>query len=74
MTDPKIVTIALEGLENILKVGDTDAKATGAQNDMATYIFEADGLNRIEDLQHHSNHEIYEKFIKIWENYFLEDY
>mmetsp|Transcript_18497 Transcript_18497/g.27755 ORF Transcript_18497/g.27755 Transcript_18497/m.27755 type:complete len:546 (+) Transcript_18497:133-1770(+) len=74
VTDPKIVTIALEGLENILKVGEADAKATGMQNEMATYITEADGLNRIEDLQHHSNHEIYDKCIKILETYFgVED-
>lgn len=70
VTDPKIVTIALEGLENILKVGEADAKETGMNNDMATYIADADGLNRIEDLQHHSNQEIYDKCIKILEQYY----
>merc|ERR1712238_112311 len=43
VNDPKIVTIALEGLENI---------------------------NKIEDLQQHSNNDIYEKCIKILETYF----
>lgn len=70
VTDPKIVTKALEGLENILKKGDADAKATGAQNEMATNISKAGGEKRIEDLQHRSNHEIYEKCIKILETYF----
>lgn len=70
VSDPRIVTIALEGLENILKVGDQDAKATGSHNMMATYIAEADGLNKIEDLQHHSNNDIYDKAIKLLETYF----
>lgn len=74
VADPKIVTIALEGLENILKVGDQESKVTGQYNVMATYIAEADGLNKIEDLQQHSNTEIYEKCIKILETYFgIED-
>jgi importin subunit alpha-6/7 len=70
VSDPKIVTIALEGLENILKVGDEEAKATGTQNQMAVYVSEAEGLNKIEDLQQHSNNDIYDKCIKILENYF----
>ena len=32
VSDTKIVTIALEGLENILKVGEEDAAATNSQN------------------------------------------
>jgi importin subunit alpha-6/7 len=74
VSDPKIVTIALEGLENILKVGDEDAKNTGGQNPMAVFISEADGLNKIEELQQHSNNDIYERCIKILETYFgVED-
>jgi len=70
VNDPKIVTIALEGLENILKVGEEEAKATNGQNQMAVFISEAEGLNKIEDLQQHSNNDIYEKCIKILETYF----
>lgn len=73
VNDSKIVTIALEGLENILKVGEEDAKTTGV-NQMGTYISEAEGLNKIEELQQHSNNDIYEKCIKILETYFgVED-
>jgi importin subunit alpha-6/7 len=72
--DTKIVTIALEGLENILKVGDEEAKATGTTNQMALLISEAEGLGKMEDLQQHSNNDIYEKAIKILETYFgVED-
>lgn len=74
VNDSKIVSIALEGLENILKVGEEDAKATGQHNPMATYIAEAEGLTKIEELQQHSNNDIYEKCIKILETYFgVED-
>ena len=74
VNDSKIVTIALEGLENILKVGEEDAKTSGSHNVMATYIAEAEGLSKIEELQQHSNNDIYEKCIKILETYFgVED-
>eukprot|EP00557_Chaetoceros_sp_GSL56_P010238 CAMPEP_0176482474 /NCGR_PEP_ID=MMETSP0200_2-20121128/3394_1 /TAXON_ID=947934 /ORGANISM="Chaetoceros sp., Strain GSL56" /LENGTH=540 /DNA_ID=CAMNT_0017878791 /DNA_START=42 /DNA_END=1664 /DNA_ORIENTATION=- len=74
VADPKIVTIALEGLENILKVGLADATAMGSpHNEMARHIAEADGLTKIEDLQQHSNNDIYEKCIRILETYFGVD-
>lgn len=69
-SDPKIVTIALEGLENILRVGEEEARAMNTSNQMAIYVSEAEGLNKIEDLQQHSNNDIYEKSIKLLETYF----
>ena len=73
--DARIVTVALEGLENILKVGACDQQEAGAPvNQFAAYIDEAGGLEKIELLQQHSNNEIYEKAVKIMESYFgLED-
>merc|ERR1712003_557116 len=38
VNDTKIVTIALEGLENILKVGEEESKATGQPNSMAIFV------------------------------------
>merc|ERR1719253_1189590 len=73
VNDVKIVTIALEGLENILKVGEDEALATGSHNQMSTYVAEAEGLNKIEELQQHSNNDIYEKCVKILETYFGVD-
>jgi importin subunit alpha-6/7 len=75
VSDPKIVTIALEGIENILKIGEEDMRLNGStQNQMGVFISEAEGLNKIEDLQQHSNNDIYEKSIKILETYFgVED-
>ena len=67
--DHKIVNVALEGLENILKVGENDTKQTGQPNDMAQLIHEANGLEKIENLQQHETESIYEKAVKILETY-----
>ncbi|XP_047337504.1 importin subunit alpha-2-like [Impatiens glandulifera] len=73
--DPRIVTVCLEGLENILKVGEAEKNAghTGDVNYYAQLIDEAEGLEKIENLQSHDNIEIYEKAVKILETYWLED-
>ena len=73
--DPRIVTVSLEGLENILKVGENekDLGNSGGINLYARYIDEAEGLEKIENLQTHDNNEIYEKAVKILETYWLEE-
>ncbi|XP_078439266.1 importin subunit alpha-1a-like [Wolffia australiana] len=73
--DPRIVTVCLEGLENILKVGEADKNlgVTGGVNLFAQAIEDAEGLEKIENLQSHDNTEIYEKAVKILETYWLED-
>ncbi|XP_072993939.1 importin subunit alpha-1b-like [Typha latifolia] len=73
--DPRIVTVCLEGLENILKVGeaDKDMGATGDGNPYAQMIEDAEGLEKIENLQSHDNTEIYEKSVKLLEKYWLDD-
>ena len=69
--DSEIITVTMEGLENILKVGDQDMKDSGLQdNPFATLITEADGLTKIEELQDHKNQDIHEKAVKILECYF----
>lgn len=73
--DPRIVTVCLEGLENILKVGEAEKNLgnTGDVNLYAQIIDDAEGLEKIENLQTHDNTEIYEKAVKILETYWLED-
>ncbi|KAF9592553.1 hypothetical protein IFM89_015766, partial [Coptis chinensis] len=73
--DPRIVTVCLEGLENILKVGEAkkNASHTEGMNVFAQLIDEAEGLEKIENLQSHDNTDIYEKAVKILETYWLED-
>ncbi|KAL4579286.1 hypothetical protein LXL04_015427 [Taraxacum kok-saghyz] len=73
--DPRIVTVCLEGLENILKVGEIEKNSgqSGDVNFYAQLIDEAEGLEKIENLQSHDNNEIYEKAVKILETYWLEE-
>ncbi|WJX80044.1 hypothetical protein P8452_63092 [Trifolium repens] len=73
--DPRIVTVCLEGLENILKVGEAEKNAgnSGDENLYAQMIDDAEGLEKIENLQSHDNTEIYEKAVKILETYWLEE-
>ena len=73
--DPRIVTVCLEGLENILKVGEAEKNIgkTGDVNLYAQLIDDADGLDKIENLQSHDNNEIYEKAVKILETYWIDD-
>jgi hypothetical protein len=75
-SDARIVTVALEGLENILKVGEAEKELGGANatNPFAQLVDEAEGLDKIEDLQNHTNEDIYEKAVAILESYFdVED-
>ncbi|KAJ7977885.1 Importin subunit alpha [Quillaja saponaria] len=73
--DPRIVSVCLEGLENILKAGEVDKNMsnTGGVNLYAQMIDDAEGLEKIEHLQTHDNNEIYEKAVKILETYWLEE-
>lgn len=73
--DARIVTVCLEGLENILKIGEVEKCIgnTGGVNYYAQLVDEAEGLEKIENLQSHDNHEIYEKAVKILESYWLEE-
>jgi len=68
-SDTRIVLVALEGLENILKVGDRDSKESGV-NQFSGRVEACQGLDKLETLQTHQNNDIYEKVIGILENYF----
>ncbi|XP_078327247.1 uncharacterized protein LOC111103812 isoform X1 [Crassostrea virginica] len=68
--DAKIVQVALNGLENILRLGEQDAKNHNATNPYAVLIEECYGLDKIEFLQSHQNREIYQKAFDMIERYF----
>ncbi|GAV71684.1 Arm domain-containing protein/IBB domain-containing protein [Cephalotus follicularis] len=72
--DPRIVTVCLEGLENILKIGEADKESgNSVVNIFSEMIDECEGLDKIENLQSHDNNEIYEKAVKILERYWVEE-
>jgi importin subunit alpha-6/7 len=68
--DTKIVTVALEGIENILKTGLQLAQGNAANNPLAQVVAEHNGVGRIEELQNHEHHNIYQRAVKIIETYF----
>lgn len=73
--DSKIVQVALNGLENILRLGEQEGKRSGSGvNPYCGLIEEAYGLDKIEFLQSHENQEIYQKAFDLIEHYFgVED-
>ena len=76
--DNKIIQVALDGLENILKVGDMDKEASEVAadqnvNKFALYIEEAGGMEKIHDCQNNINEEIYMKAFNIIGKYFSDE-
>ncbi|KAL1996494.1 hypothetical protein VTN49DRAFT_8094 [Thermomyces lanuginosus] len=72
--DNKIIQVALDGLENILKVGEMDKESSeGGINRYALYIEEAGGMEKIHECQNNANEEIYMKAYNIIEKYFSDE-
>ncbi|XP_050296659.1 importin subunit alpha-7 [Anthonomus grandis grandis] len=68
--DTKIVQVALNGLENILRLGEQEVKPHSGTNPYAVLIEQCYGLDKIEFLQSHENMEIYQKAFDIIEHFF----
>jgi importin subunit alpha-6/7 len=68
--DNKIIQVALDGLENILRVGEAD-RGTPPEpqsiNKYALFIEEANGMEKIHECQQNANHDIYNKAYQIIE-------
>lgn len=58
------IQVILDGLANVLKIAGPDVEV------ITTQIEEAGGLEKIEDLQHHKNQDIYDLAYKIIDKYF----
>ena len=69
VADSKVVSVALEAIDAILKTGESLNKLNG----YISFVDEADGIDKIESLQEHENDGIYEKAIAIIEKYFGSD-
>uniref|UniRef100_A0A8C5G761 Importin subunit alpha n=1 Tax=Gouania willdenowi TaxID=441366 RepID=A0A8C5G761_GOUWI len=71
--DSKIVQVALNGIENILRLGELEAKRSGGINPYCALIEEAYGLDKLEFLQGHDNQDIYQKAFDLIERFFNTD-
>jgi len=79
-SDSRIIGVLLDALDNILKSGrnwvtarNVASKGIEEVNPYCEVIEELDGLDKLEQLQTHHQEEIYNKVIKILENYFQLD-
>ena len=71
VADARIITVALEGLENILKVGHEEVRlGIEAENEMLHLLDEATGLAKIDDLQGHASEDVRDKATAVIETYF----
>lgn len=72
VADNKMITVAMNGIENILKAGQAQVGQPGFENvnKYATIVEECGGLDKIEFLQAHENAEIYQKTYNLIEKYF----
>eukprot|EP01107_Rhizomastix_libera_P015193 TRINITY_DN5463_c0_g1_i2.p1 TRINITY_DN5463_c0_g1~~TRINITY_DN5463_c0_g1_i2.p1 ORF type:complete len:322 (+),score=109.22 TRINITY_DN5463_c0_g1_i2:782-1747(+) len=74
--DNRVILACLEALESILRHGAQLAQAStaeGAINPYGIKVEEADGLDKLEELQSHSNDKIYQKSVSILEEFFMTD-
>ena len=65
--------MALEGLENFLKVGKLHFPDEAGENKFAIMLELCGGVDRIEALQTHKNHEVYERALRLLETYYNVD-
>jgi len=69
--DVKMIGVALDALENMLRVGFNQQQQKGLpENPIATLVEQAEGLSKIEALQEDPNEEVYSKSMKILEGFF----
>ncbi|KYQ91985.1 putative importin subunit alpha B [Tieghemostelium lacteum] len=71
--DPRIVNVALEGLENILESGKNEAKLKGTENEYCKYVQVAEGVKKLQHLQQISHLETFEKANRILGKYFNDE-
>lgn len=69
-TDPKIIMVALEGVENILRAGKKEAAKSCSLNPYNDAVEECGGLDGLELLQRHDNEEIYDRAIRVLREHF----
>jgi importin subunit alpha-1 len=71
LADSKILVVAMDGIENILKVGHAEMLSNGLpENPYAKIVETCGGADRLEQLQFHDTRDIYERAVKILRTYF----
>ncbi|RKO95908.1 importin alpha subunit, partial [Caulochytrium protostelioides] len=71
--EARVISVALDGLENILKVGEKEKAATDGYNNMAALIEDAGGMELLGKLQMSDNQDVYSKAYNLIDKYFSDD-
>ena len=72
--DSRIIQVALDGLEYILRVGEEEkARTKSGENEYALYVEEAGGMDKIHQLQNDANLDVYNKAFLIIDKYFGDE-
>lgn len=71
--DAKTLIVALEGIENFLKIGKLHFLDEKGENKFAILLEVCGGVDRLEALQTHKNHEVYERALRLLETYYSID-
>eukprot|EP00759_Apiculatamorpha_spiralis_P047335 PhF_6_TR430/c0_g1_i1/m.152 len=66
--DANIIMVALEALEHILRIGKEDSSS----NVYACMVRDCRGYDKLEQLQYHSNKNVYEHAVCILKQYFVQ--
>jgi len=70
-SDQKMIVVALDAIENILRVGQQQQQEKNLpDNPVVALVEQEQGLQRIEALQEYPNEDVYHKAIRLLENYF----
>lgn len=74
ITEATTLNIALDGIENILKVGEVvKDQSHGEHNEYAIFVEEAGGVDKISELQQSPNERIYQQAYRIISQYFSDE-
>lgn len=68
VADSKVIAVALEGIENILRACQNNG--TQIFDRVSGIVMQCGGVQAIEDLQHHDNNAIYNRAVKVLETFF----
>ncbi|KAF7495561.1 Importin subunit alpha-7 [Sarcoptes scabiei] len=72
-TDARVISVALNGIENMLKVGELIKNENNGLNPCALAVEQCGGLDKIEMLQEYVNVDVYRKVFSIIETYFADE-